>query len=25
VQAEAASFPIPGLEGSIRVRWDDGS
>jgi winged helix DNA-binding protein len=25
VEAEAASFPIPGLEGSIRVRWDDGS
>jgi hypothetical protein len=24
VEAEAASFPLPGLEGSIRVRWDDG-
>ena len=23
VEAEAASFPLPGLEGSIRVRWED--
>ena len=24
VEEEAASFPLPGLEGAIRVRWDDG-
>ena len=23
VEAEAMSFPLPGLQGSIRVRWDD--
>jgi hypothetical protein len=23
VEAEAASLPLPGLEGSIRVRWDE--
>ena len=23
VEAEAASLPLPGLDGSIRVRWDD--
>ena len=23
VEAEAASFPLPGLEGSIRVRWEE--
>jgi hypothetical protein len=25
VEVEAASFPLPGLEGAIRVRWEDGA